>query len=130
MSARAEAAERAAPRKAFLCYPARMRNPRSMLVAALLTAPVTAAAAADVTVSVAGAAAFTVATLLGVNRGWSPETHAALAIGGAGQTLVAVGLAVRVATLSEKRKLLFVPGALGAAVIGVVQLLIATLGGA
>jgi hypothetical protein len=80
--------------------------------------------------SVAGAAAFTVATLLGVNRGWSPETLAALAIGGAGQTLVAVGLAVRVATLAEKRKLLFVPGALGAAVIGLVQLLLVTLGGA
>lgn len=56
MSARAEAADRAAPRRAFLCYPARMRKPRSMLVAALLTAFVSAAAAADVTVSVAGAA--------------------------------------------------------------------------
>lgn len=79
--------------------------------------------------SVAGAAAFTVATLLGVNRAWSPETLAALAVGGAGQTLVAVGLAVRVAMLQEKRKLLFVPGAVGAAGLGLVQLLIVTLGG-
>ncbi len=80
--------------------------------------------------SVAGAGAFTVATLLGVNRAWSPETLAALALGGAGQTLVAVALAVRVAMLREKRKLLFVPGALGAAVLGVLQLVIVTLGGA
>lgn len=79
--------------------------------------------------SVAGGAAFTVATLLGVNRAWSPETLAALAVGGAGQTLVAVGLAVRVATLADKRKLLFVPGAIGAAGLGLVQLLIVTLGG-
>ena len=80
--------------------------------------------------SVAGAASFTVATLLGVNRAWTPETLAALALGGAGQTLVAVGLAVRVAMLREKRKLLFVPGVAGAAALGLVQLLIVTLGGA
>lgn len=80
--------------------------------------------------SVAGAAAFTVAALLGVNRAWSPETLAALALGGVGQSLVAVGLSVRVAMLHEKRKLLFIPGALGAAIVGLLQLVLATLGGA
>lgn len=80
--------------------------------------------------SVAGAGSFTIAALLGVNRGWSHETLAALAVGGVGQTLVALGLVLRVATRADKRKLLFVPGTVGAVVVGLVQLLIATLGGA
>lgn len=79
---------------------------------------------------VASSAAFTVAALLGVARGWSPETLAALALGGVAETLVAVGLSLRVATLADKRKLLFVPGVIGAVLTGGVQLFVATLGGA
>lgn len=79
---------------------------------------------------VAASTAFTFAALIGVARGWSPETLAALAFGGVAETLVAIGLCLRIATLSDKRKLLFVPGAIGAALVGAVQLLVATLGGA
>ncbi|MCO5165453.1 MAG: hypothetical protein M9894_03675 [Planctomycetes bacterium] len=81
-------------------------------------------------VSVAGAGAFTLAAMIGVGRAWTPETLAALMAGGLGQTIVALGLAVRVATLPEKRKLLFVPGVAGLAVVGAVQLFVVTLGGA
>jgi hypothetical protein len=77
---------------------------------------------------VGAAAAFTVAALVGVGREWRPETLAALLIGAASETLVAVGLSVRIAMLAERRKLLFVPGVVGATLVGVVQLLIITLG--
>lgn len=79
---------------------------------------------------VAASAAFTVAALLGVARGWSPETLAALAFGGLAETLVAIGLSLRVATLTDKRKLLFVPGVIGAVLVGALQLFVVTLGGA
>ena len=52
----------------------------------------------------------------------------ALALGGLAETLVTLGLTVRVATQPVKRKVLFVPGLLGTALVGLVQLLIATLG--
>jgi hypothetical protein len=68
--------------------------------------------------------------VLGVSRGWSPETLAALIIGGVAESFVAIGLCVRVATRANRRKLLFVPGVLGAAVVALVQLLLVTLGGA
>jgi hypothetical protein len=81
-------------------------------------------------VVVASSAAFTLAAMIGVGRGWSPETLAALALGGVTETLVAVGLCLRIATHAEKRKLLFVPGVIGAVLVGAVQLFVVTLGGA
>ncbi|MCW8137744.1 MAG: hypothetical protein KIT58_02455 [Planctomycetota bacterium] len=80
--------------------------------------------------SVVGAGAFTVAAVIGVGRGWSPETLAALMAGGLGQMVVTVGLLVRVATLPEKRKVLFVPAAAMTAVVFAAQLFVVTLGGA
>lgn len=80
--------------------------------------------------SVVGAGAFTAATVIGVGRGWSPETLAALMAGGLGQMVVTLGLLVRVATLPEKRKVLFVPAAALAAVVFAAQLFVVTLGGA
>lgn len=79
---------------------------------------------------VASSAAFTLAALIGVARGWSPETLAALALGGVAETLVAIGLSLRIATLADRRKLLFVPGVLGLVLVSAVQLFVATLGGA
>jgi len=79
---------------------------------------------------VASSAAFTLAALIGVARGWSHGTLAALAFGGVSETLVAVGLSLRIATTSDKRKLLFVPGVIGAVLVGAVQLFVVTLGGA
>lgn len=77
---------------------------------------------------VGAAAAFTLAALIGVGRAWRPETLAALLLGAVSETLVAVGLIVRIATLAERRRLLFVPGVVGATLVGVAQLLVIALG--
>lgn len=77
----------------------------------------------------AGAAGgLTAALVIGVARRWSPETLGALTIGALAEGLVALGFAIRVATQPVKRKLLFVPGLLATALVGLVQLLLATLG--
>ena len=62
---------------------------------------------------VAVAWVFAVAVALGVGRGWSQPTLAALAAGGAVQTLVALGFAIGIGRAADKRKLLFVPALLG-----------------
>ncbi len=77
----------------------------------------------------AGAAGgLTGALFIGVARRWSPETLGALAIGGLAELVVALGLTVRVATQPVKAKLLFLPGLLATAAVGLVQLLLVTLG--
>lgn len=77
-----------------------------------------------------GAAAFTLAVVAGVARGWEPPTLAALAVGALGESLVAIGLAARLAMLEARHRPLFIPGVLLTAVVGLVQLLVLTLGAA
>ena len=70
----------------------------------------------------AGAAGLTGALIVGVARLWPWPALAALALGAWGETLLAVGLAVRLAVASEKRRALFVPGLLLSALLGAVHL--------
>lgn len=67
-------------------------------------------------------AGLSAALAVGVARGWSQPTLAAVALGAWGETLLAVGLCVRVAVAEEKRRALFVPGLLGSALLGAAHL--------
>lgn len=78
----------------------------------------------------AAAAAFTVAALIGVGREWNAPTLATLALGAMAELVVALVLCVRIATLPERRKLLFVPAVVGVVLVGTVQVLTLTLGAA
>lgn len=60
-------------------------------------------------VSAAVAWGFTVAALVGVERGWSAPTLAVLGGGAAVETAVALGFAVRLGFVAGRRKLIFVP---------------------
>ena len=70
----------------------------------------------------AGAAAASAALVVGVARVWSWPTLAALALAAWGETLLAVGLCVRLAVAAEKRRALFVPGLLCGALLGALHL--------
>ena len=89
-----------------------------------------AAREAVLVLTAGGAAAFTLAVLVGVARGWNAPTLAALAIGALGESLVAIGLAARLAMVERRHRPLFVPGVLLTALVGLVQLLVLTLGAA
>jgi hypothetical protein len=78
--------------------------------------------------SVAAAGALLAATVLGAMRGWNHGTLASLSLGAALETAVAVGFSIRVAMLDKKRKLLFLPGVGATAIVGIVMLVIVTLG--
>lgn len=77
--------------------------------------------------AVGAAAAFTVAAFLGVLRGWKAETLGVVALAAIVETLIAAGLAVRLATVAEKRRGLFLPGVVAAAALGVLHLVLVTL---
>lgn len=89
-----------------------------------------AAREAVLVLTAGGAASFTLAVLVGVARGWEAATLAALALGALGEGLVAVGLAARLAMREERHRALFIPGVLLTAAVGLVQLLVLTLGAA
>jgi hypothetical protein len=73
-------------------------------------------------IACAAGAGLTGALLVGVARTWAWPTLAALALGAWGESLLAVGLSVRLAVAEEKRRALFVPGLLGSALLGAAHL--------
>ncbi|MDC3379432.1 hypothetical protein OAX78_04030 [Planctomycetota bacterium] len=78
--------------------------------------------------SVAASAGLGCALALGIVRGWSVPTLAALGLGGGLETLLALVLVLRLSMAKTKRKLLFVPSTLGAVVLALLYLFVITLG--
>ncbi len=87
-----------------------------------------AAGEALLVLAVASAGGLVAAVVFGVSRRWAPETLAALGLGAIVEVAVAIGLAARVATARERRKVLFLPGLGGAALVGLALLLVLALG--
>lgn len=78
--------------------------------------------------SVAAGVALSLGLVIGVSRNWQPRTLAAIAGGGALETLAAVGIAIRLAVRDYRRRWLFVPGVIGAALLAVFYLVVILLG--
>lgn len=70
----------------------------------------------------AAAGGLTLALAVGVARGWSRPTVGVLAAGAWAETLLAVVLAVALAVAAEKRRALFIPGLMAAALLGAFHL--------
>ena len=68
------------------------------------------------------------ATFAGAAQRWEPGALATLTVGACFEAALSVGFAIRLATQEERRNALFVPGVVALTVVGIVLLILVTLG--